>query len=345
MLQSAAARRTTPARQMATNLEEFTPIYVKPSASPSAKYHGMEQTAFDEWVGWPLVQRFEKSFSKATGVLVHIVPAGDPCEFSTCTQLRRILCPEADRAGAACCACSAAEQNAAPTGNQTVGLQELTCRAGLTHIRVPVLVGGRHVATLVTGLVFRRPHLRRDFRVALKKAKRGLRNDWKQKAWTAWSTTPVVPLDRIEAVTHLLNIFASCVGNDPGWQAIFAPDRKPGIVSRAKQFIHSHLHDKVTLKLVAQHVHVNRFYFCKIFKKTSGMTLSDYVARTRVDRVKALLADPSMRVSEAGYAAGFGSIPRFNSAFKHYVGMAPTEYRDMLRSPPRSFPNKTIANK
>jgi transcriptional regulator GlxA family with amidase domain len=61
------------------------------------------------------------------------------------------------------------------------------------------------------------------------------------------------------------------------------------------------------------------------------MTLTDYVARVRVEKAKNLLVDPSLRISEVVFAAGFGSIPRFNSLFKQHVGMAPTEYRASLR--------------
>jgi AraC family transcriptional regulator, exoenzyme S synthesis regulatory protein ExsA len=46
-----------------------------------------------------------------------------------------------------------------------------------------------------------------------------------------------------------------------------------------------------------------------------------------VEKAKALLVDPSLRVSEIVYATGFGSIPRFNSVFKHHVGAPPTEHR------------------
>jgi len=53
----------------------------------------------------------------------------------------------------------------------------------------------------------------------------------------------------------------------------------------------------------------------------------------RVEKAKALLVDPSLRISEVVFAAGFGSIPRFNSVFKRYVGMPPTEYRATLRAP------------
>jgi AraC-like DNA-binding protein len=83
---------------------------------------------------------------------------------------------------------------------------------------------------------------------------------------------------------------------------------------------------------VVQYVNVSRFYFCKLFKKATGMTLTEYVSRVRVEKAKALLVDPSLRVSEIVYAAGFGSIPRFNSVFKRYVGVPPTEYRASLRS-------------
>ena len=60
------------------------------------------------------------------------------------------------------------------------------------------------------------------------------------------------------------------------------------------------------------------------------MTLTEYVARVRVDKAKALLVNSSARVTEVVYAAGFGSIPRFNSVFKRCVGMPPTEYRETL---------------
>ncbi|MBU6402667.1 MAG: helix-turn-helix transcriptional regulator, partial [Verrucomicrobia bacterium] len=79
-------------------------------------------------------------------------------------------------------------------------------------------------------------------------------------------------------------------------------------------------------------VSVSRFYFCKLFKKATGMTLTEYVARVRIEKAKTLLVDPSLRISEVVFAAGFGSIPRFNSVFKRYVGMPPTEYRAALRS-------------
>jgi AraC-like DNA-binding protein len=109
-------------------------------------------------------------------------------------------------------------------------------------------------------------------------------------------------------------------------------DAEPHAVATAKQFVQAHVEEPITLEQVVQHVHVSRFYFCKLFKKATGMTLTDYVTRVRIEKAKSLLVDPSRRISEVVFAAGFGSIPRFNSVFKRLVGMPPTEYRATLRS-------------
>lgn len=61
------------------------------------------------------------------------------------------------------------------------------------------------------------------------------------------------------------------------------------------------------------------------------MTFTEYVSKRRVEKAKELLANPFARVSVVALAAGFGSIPQFNSVFKRYVGMSPTKYRASLQ--------------
>src|SRR5205814_10047535 len=132
-------------------------------------------------------------------------------------------------------------------------------------------------------------------------------------------------------VLQLLEVFAQYLADFASRQAIACAEADPEAVTSAKQFVQAHVEEPITLSEVVQHVHVSRFYFCKLFKKATGMTLTDYVSRVRVEKAKSLLVDPSLRISEVVYAAGFGSIPRFNSVFKRYAGMPPTEYRATLR--------------
>ena len=83
----------------------------------------------------------------------------------------------------------------------------------------------------------------------------------------------------------------------------------------------------MTLSQVATHASRIDSHFCKLFKKSTGLTLTEYVARARIEKAKSLLMDPAMRISDVVFAAGFGLIPQFNSVFKEMIGMSPTTYR------------------
>ncbi len=293
----------------------------------------MKQIAFDDLARLPVVQHYETAFCKATGVPLKLVPPGEPGQHLDFGRFKNAFCAMVTGTPGGCIACLGTKRRAKRGASQEFDPQQTTCLAGLTQARVPVLVGGQHVATLLSGQVFFRPQTERDFLIALKKANGGRNSDWEKKARPAFFETPVVTSDRFQAIIHLLNVFAQYLADYTSRHSIFFAATESKIVSGARQFIESHIQETVTLGLVAQHVRVSRFYFCKLFKKATGVTLTEYVTRTRVEKAKTLLANSSVRVSEAAHSAGFGSIPRFNSVFKCQVGMSPTEYRATLRSP------------
>jgi AraC-like DNA-binding protein len=70
-----------------------------------------------------------------------------------------------------------------------------------------------------------------------------------------------------------------------------------------------------------------------VFKRATGLTFTDYVARSRVESVKRMLLNPHTRVSEAAYAAGFQSLSQFNRVFRRVAGESPTAYRDRRHRP------------
>ncbi len=197
---------------------------------------------------------------------------------------------------------------------------------------MPVVVGGRQVATLISGQVFRREPTERDFGLVLKILGNGSGAEWERKLRKAYFQTPVVTADRFQAILHLLDVFAQYLADFAGRLAIATSEAEPKAVATAKEYVQSHVQEPITLAQVVEQVHVSRFYFCQIFKRATGLTLTEYVARVRIEKAKSLLVDPSMRISEVVFASGFGSIPRFNSLFKRFVGMAPSEYRATLKS-------------
>jgi len=77
-------------------------------------------------------------------------------------------------------------------------------------------------------------------------------------------------------------------------------------------------------------VNMSVFHFCKTFRKATGLTFVDYLARVRIERIKSLLSDPYKRVSEAAFEAGFQSLSQFNRVFRRVAGEAPSAYRNRV---------------
>jgi AraC-like DNA-binding protein/ligand-binding sensor protein len=295
----------------------------------------MKQVAFDDLVQLfaSVIKYYESAFSKATGVSLKLVPPGEPTDRLSLGESENKFCALVTRTLEGCRGCLETQRRAQRGVASRLVSQQVSCFAGLTDVAVPVVVGGQQVATLMSGQVFRRQPTERDFLMVIKMLKGERNGPWEKKVRQAYFETPVVTADRFEAIIHLLNVFAQYLADHASRHAIASCPDEPHAISNAKDFVQSHVEEAITLALVVEHVHMSRFYFCKLFKKVTGMTLTEYVARVRVEKAKSLLTNQSMRVSEVVYAAGFGSIPRFNSVFKRYVGMPPTEYRATLRSP------------
>jgi len=69
------------------------------------------------------------------------------------------------------------------------------------------------------------------------------------------------------------------------------------------------------------------FYFCKVFRRETGLTFTDYLARMRVESVKTQLLVPHMYIGEAAFACGFQSLSQFNRVFRRFAGQAPSAFR------------------
>jgi AraC-like DNA-binding protein len=294
----------------------------------------MNPSAFERLARLPIVPYYETAFRQATGVSLKLVPPESVSPQHSLGHSESAFCVLATSLPAGCAACLEAEQCALGAAARKLSLQQLHCYAGLTVVAVPVIICGSHVATMLSGRIFRREPTERDFLMVVKMLGGGPGAEWVRRARRAYFDTPVLSTERFQAVLQLLKVFAQYLAEVAGRHALAWSEAEPAAVSNAKRFVQAHVDDSITLSQVIEHVHVSRFYFCKLFKKATGMTLTEYVAQARVEKAKELLLDSSLRVSEVVFAAGFGSVARFNSVFKRHVGMAPTEFRASSRPQP-----------
>ena len=107
---------------------------------------------------------------------------------------------------------------------------------------------------------------------------------------------------------------------------------EPPLVHKAREYIAAHKSEPITLSAVAQAAGASIFQFCKVFKKTTGLKFTDYVARVRLEDAKAQLLNPNRRISEVAYDVGFQSLTQFNRMFKRVFGQSPSAFRARLGS-------------
>jgi AraC-like DNA-binding protein len=293
---------------------------------------GMNPITFADLVRWPVIQSYGNSYRKVTGMSLKMVPPIESRTRLCFGEFENPFCSLVTQTPAGCEACLECGRRAQRSAGKKLVAQQISCFAGLTDIAVPVVVNGRHAATLISGQVFRRPATERDFQMVMKMLQTAPDADWEKRTRKAYFETAVVTPDRFQAMVHLLNVFAQYLADYASRHAISASADEPKPVASAKQFVLTHAEEPINLAQVVRHVNVNRFYFCRLFKKATNMTLTEYVARVRVEKAKTLLGNPALRISEIVFAAGFGSIPQFNSVFKRIAGMPATEYRETLRS-------------
>jgi len=142
----------------------------------------------------------------------------------------------------------------------------------------------------------------------------------------------VLTREQYEAMVRLLEIFAKHLSVMANQILVEKNNEEPPMITRAKRFIGEHQAETLSLDQMAKALNVSTFYFCKMFKKATGLTFTDYLARTRIERAKNLLLNPNVRVSEVAYDCGFISLTHFNRIFKRIVGQSPTEYRRSIRT-------------
>ena len=206
------------------------------------------------------------------------------------------------------------------------------CFAGLSESVVPVRNGEKIVAYLQTGQVMLQSPTERRFKAALQElAKRGTELDL-TLVRASYFKSRVVTKAHYESTVRLLSSFAQHLSLISNELMTTQATAEPPAVARARAFIAENLSEVLSLSLVARAANMSAFYFCKIFKAATGLTFTDYLARVRVEKTKQLLLNPHVRISEAGFAAGFQSLSQFNRVFRRVAGESPSGYREHLPS-------------
>ena len=98
-------------------------------------------------------------------------------------------------------------------------------------------------------------------------------------------------------------------------------------VHRCMDYIDKHLQQPLTVKKLAEELELSESYVSILFKKETGIAVSEYIRRRRVDTAKSLLQYTEFDCVEIAEYLCFSSDSHFSRVFREYVGQSPREFR------------------
>lgn len=275
-----------------------------------------------------LFRVYQDAFRTATGLPLRLVGASpDDWCLDDQTVNRSPFCEVLNLCKSACSAC--VETNRRLMNEASVnGPSSCHCFAGLTASAVPVKLGSSLVGFLKTGQVFSRTPDEAHFdRVLSSIGRKTLNEETQQTLRNAYLQTRSVEPERYASMITLLQSFAEQLGHHAESLAIIEEGREPAAIAKARRYVHEHLDEALPLGAVAHEAGLSESHFCRLFKEATGLTLTDYVNRCRIERAKKELLKSERRVSEVAFEVGYQSLSQFNRSFAKIVGQSPTAWR------------------
>ncbi|MDR6551148.1 response regulator [Paenibacillus qinlingensis] len=104
------------------------------------------------------------------------------------------------------------------------------------------------------------------------------------------------------------------------------------VVSTVKKKIEQTYNREIELSELASQVYLTANYVSFLFRKETGMTITEYMIDLRVTKAKELLLNQlEMKTYEVGQAVGYPDAAYFNRLFKKVVGTTPRMYREQTQ--------------
>jgi len=204
------------------------------------------------------------------------------------------------------------------------------CPFGLYDSAIPIKIGDRLIGYIQTGQVFIHTPSEKEFQNVIKLLKQHNYSVDIEELRKCYFSTPVISSAKYQSILTILKIFGKQLTFVSNRIAVMQENAEPRIIKRAKEFIIQHQSEDLTLTEVSKAVNISEFYFCKMFKKFTGINFTEYLCRIRIERAKQLLLNPNLRISEIAFEVGFQSLTHFNRVFKRIAGLSPSEYRNRM---------------
>lgn len=99
-----------------------------------------------------------------------------------------------------------------------------------------------------------------------------------------------------------------------------------------RRYIDGHFKEPITLELLANLVHINKFHMAHNFTRDYGISPINYLLSLRLRESRLLLQSTNYSMAQIARIVGFSSSCYFSQVFKKASGISPSEYRARIIS-------------
>lgn len=104
-------------------------------------------------------------------------------------------------------------------------------------------------------------------------------------------------------------------------------------VLRCTEYIHTHMHERITVDDLCTASGLSRSYLTRLFHRETGRTPGQYITDRRIDAARQALEYTGQSISDIAHVLAFSSESHLISVFRRSCGMTPGEYRRKHRDP------------
>jgi AraC family transcriptional regulator len=124
---------------------------------------------------------------------------------------------------------------------------------------------------------------------------------------------------------HLLRHYSTCKHRFQEYEDGLSKQK----LRQAVEYIQAHLAENLSLSAIANELGMSQYYFCHLFKRSTGVSPHQYLIRQRVERAKHLLGQRERTILDVATECGFANGSHFAKCFRQYTGMNPQQFRKL----------------
>lgn len=136
-------------------------------------------------------------------------------------------------------------------------------------------------------------------------------------------------LEMAEKMRHLAGVYKEwlklAIGRIEELCSLKKVEKK--VIAQIEEYVDKHLEERISRENIARAVCFSTDYISKLFKKETGISLSEYIIIQKINRAKKLLTESEESIGNIAIRLGYNSFSYFSEIFRKQTGILPSEYK------------------